>query len=87
MSLLQEIEQHGLADCEFNRNLLGDQNMKQIEEFINEKYGISGRVFETDSGYTVALYDIDAGETVNHYYRFNSLAQAVVKAKHIANLN
>ena len=22
MSLLQEIEQHGLADCEFNRNLI-----------------------------------------------------------------
>ncbi len=25
MSLLQEIEQHGLADCEFNRNLLPDE--------------------------------------------------------------
>jgi hypothetical protein len=28
MSLLQEIEQHGLADCEYNRKLLGDQTMK-----------------------------------------------------------
>ena len=28
MSLLQEIEQHGLADCEFNRTLLGDQTMR-----------------------------------------------------------
>jgi hypothetical protein len=25
MSLLQEIEQHGLADCEFNRTLLPDE--------------------------------------------------------------
>jgi hypothetical protein len=24
MSLLQEMEKHGLADCEFNRNLLSD---------------------------------------------------------------
>jgi hypothetical protein len=61
--------------------------MKQIAEFINDFYGIAGRIFETDKGYTVALYDIDAGETLNHYYRYTSLAQAVVKAKHIANLN
>lgn len=25
MSLLQEIEQHGLADCEFNRSILPDE--------------------------------------------------------------
>lgn len=60
--------------------------MKQIAEYVNEIYQIAGRVFETESGYSVALYDIDAGETVNHYYRFNSLAQAVVKAKHLANV-
>lgn len=61
--------------------------MKQVEEYTNEKFGIQARVFETDAGYTVALHDLDAGETLNHYYRFNSLAQAVVKAKHLANLN
>lgn len=31
MSLLQEIERHGLADCEYNRKLLGDQTMKISE--------------------------------------------------------
>lgn len=87
MSLLQEMQQHGLADCEFNRQLIGDQTMKQIEEYTNEKFGIQARVFETDNGYTVALHDLDANETLNHYYRFTSLAQAVVKAKHLANLN
>lgn len=61
--------------------------MKQIEEYTNEKFGIQARVFETDKGYTVALHDLDANETLNHYYRFTSLAQAVVKAKHLANLN
>ena len=66
--------------------IIGGFTMKQVAEYINTIYGIAGRVFETDMGYTVALYDIDAGETVNHYYRFNSLAQAVVKAKHIANV-
>jgi hypothetical protein len=87
MSLLQEIQQYGLADCEFNRQLIGDQTMKQIETYTNENYGIESRVFQTDTGYTVALHDLDANETLNHYYRFTSLAQAIVKAKHLANLN
>jgi hypothetical protein len=87
MSLLQEIEQHGLADCEFNRNLLGEQTMKQIETYTNDAYGIESRIYETDRGFTVALHDLDADETLNHYYRFTSLAQAIVKAKHLANLN
>jgi hypothetical protein len=87
MSLLQEMETLGLADCEFNRQLTGDQTMKQIETYTNEAYGIESRIFETDRGFTVALHDLDADETLNHYYRFTSLAQAVVKAKHLANLN
>ena len=86
MSLLQEMETHGLADCEFNRQLIGDQTMKQIETYTNEHYGIESRIYQTESGFTVALHDLDADETLNHYYRFKSLAQAVVKAKHIANL-
>lgn len=61
--------------------------MKQIQAYENEKYGIESRIYETENGYTVALHDMDANETLNHYYRFKSLAQAVVKAKHIANLN
>jgi hypothetical protein len=60
--------------------------MKQIETYTNENYGIESRIFETDTGYTVALHDTDADETLNHYYRFKTLAQAVVKARHLANL-
>lgn len=60
--------------------------MKQIETYTNERYGIESRIFETETGYTVALHDTDANETLNHYYRFKSLAQAVVKAKHLANI-
>lgn len=33
MSLLQEIETHGLADCEFNRKLL--KNDRRIKRLIN----------------------------------------------------
>lgn len=60
--------------------------MKQILFYENEEYGIESRIYETENGYTVALHDTDANETLNHYYRFKSLAQAVVKAKHIANI-
>jgi hypothetical protein len=60
--------------------------MKQIQAYENEKYGIESRIYETENGYTVALHDMDANETLNHYYRFKTLAQAVVKARHLANL-
>jgi hypothetical protein len=86
MSLFQEMEKLGLADCEFNRQLIGDQTVKQIETYTNEEYGIESRIYMTESGFTVALHDLDANETLNHYYRFTTLAQAIVKAKHIANL-
>jgi len=86
VSLLQEMERHGLADCEFNRQLIGDQTMKQIETYTNEFYGIESRIFETDKGFTVALHDLDADETLNYLYRCQTLAQAVVKAKHLANI-
>ena len=39
MSLLQEIEQHGLADCEFNRNLLTD-NQKAFIKAVKDSAGI-----------------------------------------------
>lgn len=32
MSLLQEMQTYGLADCKFNRELLGDENMKEAIE-------------------------------------------------------
>ena len=61
--------------------------MKQIETYTNEVYGIESRIYESDRGFTVALHDLDANETLNYFYRCQSLAQAVVKAKHLANLN
>ena len=37
MSLLQEIEKHGLADCEFNRQLLkGKPSMTKNERAYHE---------------------------------------------------
>ena len=86
MSLLQEIEQHGLADCEYNRKLLGDQTMKQIATYPNENYGIESRIYQTDKGFNVALFDTDAEQRVCLFIRYQTLAQAVVKAKHLANV-
>lgn len=87
MSLLQEIEQHGLADCEYNRKLLGDQTMQQIAIYPNAEYGIESRIYQTDTGFNVALFDTDAEQLVCLFIRFQTLAQAVVKAKHLANIN
>lgn len=39
MSLLQEIEQHGLADCEYNRKLTGGKTMKYYLGNIDERNG------------------------------------------------
>ena len=36
MSLLQEIEKHGLADCEFNRQLIGMIDDYELINFIDE---------------------------------------------------
>jgi hypothetical protein len=35
MSLLQEMQQHGLADCEYNRTLIGDQTMTYLPDEIS----------------------------------------------------
>jgi hypothetical protein len=43
MSLLQEIEQHGLADCEFNRKLTGNQTMTPQEKFQQAFIAAIGR--------------------------------------------
>jgi len=39
MSLLQEIQQHGLADCEHNRKLTGGKTMKYYLGNIDERNG------------------------------------------------
>ncbi len=61
--------------------------MKQIAAYPNENYGIESRVYQTDNDFRVALYDTDADERVCLLIRFQTLAQAVVKAKHLANIN
>jgi len=61
--------------------------MKQIAAYPNENYGIESRVYQTESGFNVALYDTDADQRVALLIRFQTLAQAVVKAKHLANIN
>jgi len=86
MSLLQEMQRYGLADCEFNRTLIEDQTMQQIAAYPNENYGIESRIYQTDKGFNVALFDTDADERVCLLMRFQTLAQAVVKAKHLANV-
>jgi hypothetical protein len=39
MSLLQEMQQHGLADCEFNRKLTGGKTVKYYLGSIDERNG------------------------------------------------
>ena len=61
--------------------------MQQIAAYPNENYGIESRIYQTDTGFNVALFDTDADERVCLLMRFQTLAQAVVKAKHLANIN
>ena len=67
-------------------NILGDQTMKQIAAYPNAEYGVESRIYQTDKGFNVALFDTDADERVCLLMRFQTLAQAVVKAKHLANV-
>lgn len=60
--------------------------MQQVAAYTNEKYGIESRIYQTDKGFNVALYDTDAAERVCLFIRYQTLAQAVVKAKHLANI-
>ena len=48
MSLLQEMQQHGLADCEFNRTLIGDQTMKTLDEIKQRAHAIASMHFYAD---------------------------------------
>lgn len=60
--------------------------MKQIAAYPNENYGIESRVYQTDNDYRVALYDTDADQRVALLIRYQTLAEAVVRAKLLANL-
>jgi len=60
--------------------------MKQIANYPNPDYGIEARIYQTDSGYSVALFDTDADMRVALFVRFKNLVDAVVKAKHLANV-
>ena len=61
--------------------------MKQIAAYPNENYGIESRVYQTESGFNVALYDTDADQRVALLIRYQTLAEAIVKAKRLANIN
>ena len=60
--------------------------MQQIAAYPNTEYGIESRVYQTDNDFRVALYDTDADQRVCLFIRYQTLAQAVVKAKHLANI-
>jgi hypothetical protein len=60
--------------------------MKQIATYPNAEYGIESRIYQTDKGFNVALFDTDADERVCLLMRFQTLAHAVVKAKHLAGI-
>lgn len=61
--------------------------MQQIAAYPNTEYGIESRVYQTDKGFNVALYDTDADQRVALLIRYQTLAEAIVKAKHLANIN
>lgn len=61
--------------------------MKQIAAYPNENYGIESRVYQTDNDFRVALFDTDAGQRVALLIRYQTLAEAIVKAKRLANIN
>jgi hypothetical protein len=58
--------------------------MKQIATYPNAEFGVESRIYQTDKGFNVALFDTDADERVCLLMRFQTLAQAVVKAKHLS---
>jgi hypothetical protein len=60
--------------------------MKQIANYPNPAYGIETRIYQTETGYSVALFDTDADMRVALFVRFKNLVDAVVKAKHLANV-
>ena len=60
--------------------------MKQIAAYPNTEYCDESRIYQTDKGFNVALFDTDADERVCLFIRYQTLAQAVVKAKHLANV-
>jgi hypothetical protein len=61
--------------------------MKQIATYPNADYGIESRVYQTDTDFRVALYDTDADQRVALLIRYQTLAEAIVKAKRLANIN
>jgi hypothetical protein len=63
MSLLQEMQQHGLADCEFNRTLTGNQTMKKFK--VIARYSNYCEAFiaaDSLSDAHIAAAELDGGE-------------------------
>jgi hypothetical protein len=61
--------------------------MQQIAAYPNAEFGVESRIYQTDTGFNVALFDTDADQRVCLLMRFQTLAHAVVKAKHLAGIN
>ena len=59
----------------------------QIATFCNPELGIASIVTTTSKGFAVTLLDTDAEQIVGTYiYPVAMLAQAINKAKHLANV-
>ena len=44
--------------------------MQQIAAYPNQNYGIESRIYQTDTGFNVALFDTDAEQRVCLFIRF-----------------
>jgi hypothetical protein len=64
MSLLQEIEQHGLADCEFNRNIMNESLKDSLAMVLIDVMNNHESSFEVVQD----RYGIDSIEANNHIY-------------------
>ena len=64
MSLLQEIEQHGLTDCEFNRNIINESLKDALATVLIDVMN------SHESGFEVIQdkYGIESTEANNHIY-------------------
>ena len=64
MSLLQEIEQHGLADCEFNRNIINESLKDALAIVLTDVMNNHESSFEAIQDY----FGIESTEANNHIY-------------------
>ena len=56
---------------------------KALATFKDEENGVEARVFEVESGFSVAMHDVDSGQTVPCYIIFKTKEAAIAKAKEL----